>query len=313
MHRRSFLTLLGTSAAAWPLAARAQQSQMPVIGYLSGGSPEASGVVAFRKGLSETGYIEGRNVAIEYRFAHNEPDRPAELAADLVRRRVAVIVALGGATARIVKAATTTIPIIFRGGNDPVRDGLVASLNRPGGNVTGVATMAGEIVTKRLGLLHELIPGAARVALLISPYTANADAVVREVKAGASAIGLQVEVLTASNSREIDAAFASLARVRADALLVSNALLFENRRVQLATLAVYNRVPAIYALREIAEAGGLMSYGASNTDEFRQVGIYAGRILKMLWGGGEEITSIVANANRWSLPNAKAERPEPMP
>jgi putative ABC transport system substrate-binding protein len=280
MKRREFITLLGGAAAAWPLAARAQQPAMPVIGYLDPGTPEASAalVAAFRKGLSETGYVEGRNVAVEYRWAHNEPDRRPELAADLVRRQVAVIAVSGGGTARVVKAVTTTIPIVFRAGSDPVIDGLVASLNRPGGNATGVTNIGGELGAKRLGLLHELIPGAERFAVLVNPITTFAQSIIRDTQA--AAIGRQIEVLTATTSREIDTAFASLVQMRADALLVSPGVLFENRRVQLATLAAYNRVPAIYASRDVAEVGGLMSYGASFVDQFREVGVYAGRILK---------------------------------
>jgi putative ABC transport system substrate-binding protein len=267
MHRRSFLTLLGTSAAAsaWPLAARAQQAAMPVVGYLYPGSPEpiAGYVAAFRKGLSETGFAEGRNVAIEYRWAHNDFSRLPELAADLVRRRVAVIAAPGsGPAALAAKAATTTIPIIFKIGGDPVQAGLVASFNRPGGNVTGLASMTAEVGAKRLGLLHELLPGAARIAVLVGPTTGPtapaAETLITEARAAASTIGRQIEVLTAGN-REIDTAFASLVQKRADALLVGPHALFFDRRVQLVTLAVRHAVPTIYTNREYAEAGGLMS------------------------------------------------------
>jgi putative ABC transport system substrate-binding protein len=255
---------------------------MPVVGYLDAGAPEASAnhVAALRKGLSEAGYAEGRNVTIEYRFAHNDPDQRRELVADIVRRRVAVIVVNGTGSAMIVKAATTTIPIVFRGGSDPVSDGLVASLNRPGGHVTGITSIGGELGAKRLGLLHELLPQATRFALLVNPNTTFANATIMDTQAAAAAIGRPIEVLNARNNQEIDAAFASLAKMRADALVVSAGILFENRRIQLTTLAALHRVPAIYSVRENAEAGGLMSYGASITDQFRQAGIYVGRILR---------------------------------
>ncbi len=256
---------------------------MPVVGYLYAGSPEPSAiqVAAFRKGLSETGYVEGRNVAIEFRWAHNEIDRLPELAADLVRRRVAVIVTPGSVTpALAAKAATTTIPIVFSSGADPVQSGLVASLNRPGGNVTGFSTMSNEIGAKRLGLLHELLPGAARFAVLVNPNSPTAELQIKDAQAAASTIGRQVEILYAGTNSEIDTAFASLVQKRADALLVSSEGFFTNRRVQLVTLAARHAVPAIYHVREFAEAGGLMSYGPSQTDQWRQVGIYVGRILK---------------------------------
>jgi ABC-type uncharacterized transport system substrate-binding protein len=284
VQRRSFLTLLVGAAAAWPLAAHAQQPAMPVIGYLDSGSPEpiANRVAAFRKGLSEAGYVEGRNVAIEYRWAHNANDRLPELAADLVRRRVDVIATPGSTPAAVAaKAATTTIPIVFFTGADPVQIGLVASLNRPGGNVTGVTNMNVELGAKRLGLLHELIPGAARFAVLVNPNNSLvAGSMITELQAAARTLGRQIEVQTASTNREIDTAFASLVQKRAAALLVTPDTLFFNRRVQLATLAARHAVPAIYSVREDAEAGGLMSYGASVTDMFRQVGIYTGHILK---------------------------------
>jgi putative tryptophan/tyrosine transport system substrate-binding protein len=280
MRRREFIAGLA-GATTWPLAARAQQPALPVIGYLDTGAPEpnANNVAAFRKGLSEMRYVESRNVAIEFRWAHNEYDRLPELAADLVHRRVAVIAAMGGAGAALAaKAATTTIPIVFRTGLDPVQFGLVASLNRPGGNLTGVGSMTPELVTKRLGLLHELLPGAARFAVLVDPNSQSAETVTREVQA--AAITQQIEVLHASTNPEINTAFESLVQKRADALLVGPNILFENRRVQLVTLAAHHRVPAIYFQREFVEAGGLMSYGESSTDQFRQAGIYTGRILK---------------------------------
>jgi putative tryptophan/tyrosine transport system substrate-binding protein len=229
--------------------------------------------------LSETGYVEGRNVAIEYRWGHNQGRNP-EFAAELVRHRVSVIVSqsLNGALA--AKAATTTVPIVFNAGGDPVATGLVASLNRPGGNVTGVSSLGGDLGAKRLGLLHELVPGAARFAVLVDPVTTFAMPTIAEAQAAAATIGLQVEAFTARTDREIDAAFASLVQWRADALVVAPAGLFESRRVQLTTLAAHRSVPAIYPSREFAEVGGLMSYGASWADRSRQVGIYTGRVLK---------------------------------
>jgi putative ABC transport system substrate-binding protein len=281
MKRREFISLLG-GAAAWPLAARAQQQAMPVIGFLRPGSPEPNAhlVEAFRKGLGETGYVEGRNVAVEYRWAHNYDDMP-ELAADLVRLRVAVIATPGStAAAAAAKSATTTIPIVFSGGGDPVQTGLVASLNRPGGNVTGVSSMSGELGAKRLELLQELVPRAARFAVLVNPNNPLAEAFVTDVRAAAAAIGRQIEVFTAGTGRDIDTAFTMLLEKRADALQVGPDPLFVSRRVQLATLAARHAVPAIYPFRDDAEAGGLMSYGPSNTDLVRQAGIYTGRVLK---------------------------------
>jgi putative ABC transport system substrate-binding protein len=281
LKRREFITLLG-GATAWPLTARAQQPAVPMIGFLQSGSPEPNAhlVSAFRKGLGETGYVESRNVAVEYRWAQNDNGRLPELAADLVRLRVAVIATPGTAAAFAAKSATTTIPIVFSGGGDPVLTSLVASLNRPGGNVTGVSSMSGELGAKRLGLLQELVPRAARFVTLVNPNNPLAEAFVTDVRAAAAAIGRQIEVLTASTSRDIDTAFAMLVEKRADALLVGLDPLFVSRRVQLATLAARHAVPAIYAFREDAEAGGLMSYGPSNTDLVRQAGIYTGRVLK---------------------------------
>jgi putative ABC transport system substrate-binding protein len=283
MRRREFVTLLGGSAAAWPLAAHAQQPAMPVIGFLFGGSPEASAnfVAAFRNGLGEAGYVEGQNVAIEYLWTHNDNDRLSELAADLVRRRVAVIVTPNLiAAALAAKAATATIPIVFGGGFDPVQAGLVASLNQPGGNVTGISFMSVETGGKRLGLLHELLPGAARFAMLVNPTNPNAEPNITEARAAASVIGRQIEVLAASTNRDIDTAFGSLVQKQADALLVSPEPLFTTRRVQLVTLAARHAVPTIYYIREFAEIGGLMSYGPNVADQYRQVGVYSGRILK---------------------------------
>jgi putative ABC transport system substrate-binding protein len=287
MKRREFMTLLGGAAAMssgpWPLAARAQQPAMPVVGFLHPTTPEPSAVflAAFRKGLSEMGYVEGRNVAIEYRWANNDNARLPELAADLVRRRVAVIVTPGSTPAVLAaKALTTTIPIVFSTASDPVQFGLVASFNRPGGNVTGFNTMNVELGAKRFGLLHELIPGEARFAMLLDPTNSAAELHITVAQTAAATIGRQIEFLNASTNREIDAAFASLAQKRIDALLVPNTPVLVNRRVQIATLAVRYAVPAMYASREFADIGGLMSYGTSATDQYRQTGIYTGRILK---------------------------------
>jgi ABC-type uncharacterized transport system substrate-binding protein len=280
VKRREFITLLGGAAAAWPLAARAQQPAMPVIGFLSPASPVADTLRAFRQGLKETGYIEGENVVIVYRFAENQIDRLPELAAELIRRQVAVIATPGGATLT-AKAATTTIPILFVAGEDPVRLGLVASLARPGGNLTGVNIFATELAAKRLELLRELVPGAARVAVFVNPTgAATAETTLSDLQAAARATGLQIQVLNAGTSREIDAAFATFVRERPDALFVSGEPLFTSRRVQMILLATRHAVPAIYAGRQFPEIGGLMSYGASLTDAWRQVGVYAGRILK---------------------------------
>ena len=282
MRRREFISLLGGAAATWPMAARGQQQAMPVIGLLNTGLPEsiANIVAAFRKGLSETGYVEGQNVTIEYRWAQNDNNRLPELAADLVRRQVAIIAAADTSSAIAVKAAKTTIPIVFVTGSDPVKLGLVASLNRPGGNVTGVSFLSASMAAKVFGLLHELLPGAVRIAVLVDPNFPITEPFVSDVRATASAIGKQIEVLYAGTGRDIDTVFASLTQKPIDALLVGPGPLFYNRRVQLVTLVAHNRVPAIYLRRETAEAGGLMSYGTSITDAHRQAGIYAGRILK---------------------------------
>jgi putative ABC transport system substrate-binding protein len=280
LKRREFITLLG-GAAAWPRAARAQQ-QMPVIGFLSGSSfaDRALFLTAFRQGVRETGYVEGQNVAIEYRWAQDQYDRLPDLAADLVRRQVAVIAARDTPSAIAAKAATTTIPIVFASGSDPVKLGLVASLNRPGGNVTGITFLSTELGTKQLGLLHELRPGAMRIAVLVDPNFPNTEPFVSSVRAAALVIGKQIEVLHASTGRDMDTVFASLGQKPVDALVVGPTPLFNNRRVQLVTLAAYHRVPAIYFQRDAAEAGGLMSYGTSLTDAYRQAGVYTGRILK---------------------------------
>src|SRR5262245_9970818 len=284
MRRREFITLLGGAAAAWPLAARAQQAAMPVVGYLSDASPEGyvSYVTAFRKGLAEMGFVEGRNVAIEFRFAHNKLELLPELAADLVRHRVAVIATPISTPASIAaKGASTNIPIVFGIGGDPVQAGLVTSIDRPGGNATGVSTLGREIGGKHLGLLHELLPHAKRFAVLINPTNPLIpETYVAEVRAAASTIGRQIEIFTASNSREIDGAYAKLVESRVDALLVSPDGLFIARRVQLVSLAVRHALPAVYVLREDAAAGGLMAYGASGPEQCRVAGIYVARILK---------------------------------
>jgi putative ABC transport system substrate-binding protein len=281
MRRREFITLLGGAAAIWPLAARAQQPPIPMVGYLNAGSPNASNALAFRKGLSEMGFVEGRNVAIESRSAEDQYDRLPALAAELVRRRVAVIYATGGAVAAsAAKAVTATIPIVFHIGDDPVEAGLVASFNLPGGNVTGISFMNAQLTAKRLGLLHELRPAAARFAMLVHPGSPRTASVTADAQAAASTIGRQIEVFTASTNGEIDAAFASLVQKRADALLIAPAPLFQTRRAQLATLAARHALPAIHFAREFVEAAGLMSYGASITDSNRQGGIYVGRIFK---------------------------------
>ena len=282
MRRREFIAALGL-AATRPFAAHAQQPVMPVIGHLSAGSPEqyAHLLLAFRKGLSEAGYVEGQNVAIEYRWAHTDDGRLPELAADLVRRRVAVIATPGSTPASLAaKAATTTIPIVFGIGTDPVQVGLVDSLNRPGGNATGVSYTQAETTAKRLGLLHELLPKAARFALLVNPSNPSTEPVTKDAEAGAVAIGGQIEVLTATTSQDIDAIFARLAKSPADALLVNSDPLFFTRRVQLITLAARYALPTMFSNRDYVEIGGLMSYGPKLTDQFRQVGIYVGRILK---------------------------------
>jgi putative tryptophan/tyrosine transport system substrate-binding protein len=284
MNRREVITILGGAAAAWPLAARAQQSAMPVVGFVNGGSAQASArnVVAFRQGLSETDYLEGRNVIVEYHWLEGKYDLLPSLMADLVRRRVNVIATPGSnAAALAAQTATATIPIIFGVGEDPARLGLVASLARPGGNATGVNFFVAELVAKRLGLLHELVPNANRVAVLVNPSNAStAEATLRDLPEAARALGLQTQVLKASTSRDIEAAFATVVRERADALLVGPDGFFDSRRVQFATLAARHAIPAAYSSRYAVEAGGLMSYGTILTDMFRHAGVQVGRILK---------------------------------
>jgi putative tryptophan/tyrosine transport system substrate-binding protein len=282
MNRRKFITLLGGAAVAWPLAARAQQPAMPVVGFLHPGSPEANAkfVAGFRKGLGETGYVEGRNVAIEYRWGHGGSGRLPELAADLISRPVNVIATPGSiAAALAAKAATATIPIVFNVGVDPVQAGLVVSLNRPGGNVTGITSMNVGLGAKQLGLLHQLLHRDARFAVLVNPSNPQSQSVITDVQAAASAMGQHLEILTATTNRDVSPAFSDAVQKRADALLISADPLFTNRPVQLATLAARHAMPTIYALREFAEVGGLMSYGSNFTDLFRQAGTYTGRVL----------------------------------
>ena len=284
LKRREFVTLLGGVAAAWPLAAHSQQQPMPVIGYLDPRSPEAIADLlhAFRQGLKEAGFIEGENVAVLYRWAENQTDRLPALVAELVHRRVAVIATIGGPpSAFAAKAATTTIPIVFLVGEDPARLGLVASLARPGGNLTGIDFFTNELTGKRLELLRELVPAAKRIAVLVNPANSSlTEATLQDVQPAARALGLQVKVLTAETNRQIDAAYATFQRERPDALLVGADPFFVNRRLQLAHLATRLALPAVYAGRDYAEAGGLISYGANLADAYRQVGVYTGRILK---------------------------------
>jgi ABC-type uncharacterized transport system substrate-binding protein len=280
MRRREFITLLGGTAAAWPLGARAQQ---PVIGFLSSESPDlfASRLRAFRQGLSETGYVEGRDVAIEYRWAEDQNDRLPALADDLVRRQVTVITANGNASVRAAKAATPTIPIVFRVAADPVEVGLVASLNRPGGNLTGVASLSAELGPKRLELLHELVPTATIIALVVNPANpTNAETNTKDLQAAARTLGLQLHVLHASTERDFDTVFATLVQLRARGLVIGSDIFFTIRSEQFAALARHHAMPTISAYRDFAAAGGLMSYGGSLTDQFRLVGVYTGRVLK---------------------------------
>ena len=283
MRRRDFIAGVAGSTAAWPFVAHAQQPAMPVVGFLNLASLDANAerLRAFHRGLKDTGYVEGENVTILYRWTENQIHRLPELAADLVRRQVAVM-AMPQALATVLaaKAATTTIPIVFANGDDPVKHGLVASLARPGGNVTGISFLAVELAAKRLELLRELVPTASRVAVMVNPTNPNAETTMRGVETAARALGLQIHVLNASTSREIVAAFATLGRERCDVLFVGGDAFFNSRRVQLAHLATRHAVPATYAAREIVEAGGLMSYGANVADAWRQVGVYTGRILK---------------------------------
>jgi putative tryptophan/tyrosine transport system substrate-binding protein len=284
LKRRDFITLLGGAAAAWPIAARAQQAAMPVIGFLHPASPDrfADRLRGFRQGLKDAGYVEGENVAIEYRWADNQFDRLPALAAELVRRQVSVIAALGGPVpALAAKAATAIIPVVFLVAEDPVRLGLVASLARPSGNLTGSNFFNAELGAKRLELLRTLVPGAARVAILVNPANAQTtETTLRDLEPAGRAMGLQLQVLNASSSRDIDKAFEALARDRPDAVFVSLDTSFADRRVQLVHLASRHAIPATYALRDFVEAGGLISYGTNFVDAYRQAGAYTGRILK---------------------------------
>jgi putative ABC transport system substrate-binding protein len=281
--RRGFITFLGGAVAAWPLAARAQQPAMPVVGFLSSASPDAYALRlhAFRQGLREAGYVEGRNVAVEYRWSKGQNDTLPVLAAELVQLRVAAIVAAGGGpAATAAKKATATIPIVFGVAVDPVEAGLVASLNHPGGNSTGVTTLNVELGPKRLELLHELMPTATVVALLVNPTNASSEAISRDLQAAARALGLQLYVLHASAERDFDAVFAALIQLRAGALVIGPDIFFLARSEQLAALTVRHAMPAIFQYRPFAAAGGLMSYGTDETAYYRLVGIYAGRVLK---------------------------------
>jgi putative tryptophan/tyrosine transport system substrate-binding protein len=300
VKRREFITLLSGAVTAWPMAARAQQAALPVIGFLHSqsfeGFPEP--LRGFRQGLSEAGYIEYTNVAIEYRWADNQPDRLRALAAELVRQRVAVIAAFGSPATFAAKAATTTIPIVFNIGDDPVRTGLVASIGRPGGNLTGINFLTGELGAKRLELLRELVPKAARVAMLVNPAAGPiTEAALADVEPAARAMGRQIQVLNAATSSEINAAFASLVSERPDALFVGPGAFYTARRVQITQLAAHYAIPAAYSVRQYAEAGGLMSYGASNADAWRQVGVYVGRILK----GAKPADLPVVQASKFEL------------
>jgi len=282
MKRREFITLLGGAAVAWPVAARAQQPAKPVIGFLDSQSRTFADFVlpAFRQGLKDNGYVEGDNVAVEYRFAENQIDRLPALAAELVRLPVALIIAGAPPAALAAKAATTTIPIVFGVGDDPVKIGLVTSLARPGGNLTGINFFSSELAAKRMELVREMVPAAARVAMVSDPTFTLTEFQVRDAETAARAMGLQLQVLSASTSREINAAFANFVRERPDALYLGTGPFFVSRRVQLTQLAARHAVPAIYSGRQYTEVGGLMSYGTSLTDAYRQMGAYTGRILK---------------------------------
>jgi putative ABC transport system substrate-binding protein len=299
MTRRALISLLG-GAAAWPLAARAQPRAMPVIGFLHAGSPGpvAPYLAEFRRALAETSYVENQNVAIEYRYADGQYDRLPELAGDLVRQRVTVVVTAPSAdAARAAKAATSAIPIVFMIDDDPVKFGLVAGLNRPGGNATGVNFFNNELVAKRLGLLRELLPAAVRFGALVNPSAVTAEDFTKDVTAAASIVGIKLEIVHARDSREIDTAFAALAHNKVEAVMVAADTLFSNRRVQIVTLATRHAIPAIYTVRAYVENGGLMSYGPSVPDTYRQLAIYAARILK-----GEMPADLpVVQANKFDL------------
>ena len=283
LRRRQFITLLGGTVVSWPLTARAQQAAMPVVGFLNSGSPteRAPHVAAFRQGLAEAGYVDGQNVAIAYRWAEGRADRLPTLVADLVGRRAAVIAATGGsASALAAKGVTATIPIVFTAGGDPVELGIVTTLNRPSGNITGITNFSSVLEAKRLEILHELVPTAAVIAELVDPNNPTTKAQLRDVQEAARVIGKKISVLNASSEHEIDAAFATLSQLRAGALTVGGATLFNSQRHQIIALAARDAVPAMYFTREFAIAGGLISYGANIVDGYRQAGIYVGRILK---------------------------------
>jgi putative tryptophan/tyrosine transport system substrate-binding protein len=299
-RRREFIALFGGAAAAWPLAARAQQPALPVVGFLSAVSPDgySERLRGFRQGLKDTGYVEGENVAIEYRWAENQFDRLPVLAADLVRRQVAVIAAVSNIVALAVKATTTTIPVVFIATEDPVKLGFVVSLARPGGNATGINLYTGELTAKRLELLRELVPAATRVAALVNPANGLAtESTLRDVQSAGRAMGLQVQVVNASTSHEINAAFATFVRERPDALFVGLDIFLNNRRAQLVNLASRYTLPATFSNRDFAEIGGLMSYGSDIRDAFRQVGVYVGRILK----GAKPAELPVVQASKFEL------------
>jgi putative tryptophan/tyrosine transport system substrate-binding protein len=283
MKRREFITLLGSAAVAWPLGVRAQQRAFPVIGLLSSRSPavDTSLIAVIRQGLNESGLVEGQNVALDYRWADGQYDRLAALAADLVHRQVAVIVTMGGeVSALAAKAASATIPIVFAAGADPVRSGLVTSVHRPGGNITGVSTLIFELEPKRLGLMRELRPNATTIAVLVDPNSPNAEMQVNDIQAAARGVGGEITILNASTIRDIDAAFVRLVEMRADALLVVANPIFFNRTAQLVVLAARHAIPTLYSRREFTAAGGLMSYGPNINDSYRLLGVYAARILK---------------------------------
>jgi putative ABC transport system substrate-binding protein len=283
MRRREFLALVGGATAAWPLAARAQPAAMPVVGYLHSGSPKAFErvVAAFRKGLNDTGYVDGQNVTIEYRWAEGHFDRLPALAADLVRREVAVLVAQGGATTVVAaKAATTTIPIVFSSGGDPVALGVVSSLSRPGGNATGVSMLTAALGSKRLEILHQVAPTAGVIAAIVNPNNSTIAGQLKDLQDGAGALGVQLKIFNAGDAAEIDAAFAEIAQAGVSALVVGSDPIYLDRLDQLVALAARHRISAIHEWRDYAEAGGLMSYGTSLADAYRQVGSYTGRILK---------------------------------
>jgi putative ABC transport system substrate-binding protein len=283
MRRREFITLIGGAAATWPIAARAQQPALPVVGFIRDGSADANArfAAAFRKGLNETGYVEGQNVTIEYHWLEGQYDRLPALMADLVGRRVAVIATPGIVPTLAAKAATTTIPIVFGVGDDPVRLGLVTNLARPGGNATGINFFVNEVAAKRLRLLHDLVPKAVRIAVLVNLAKASTEEfTLRAVQEAAPTLGLKIQILNASTIGEIDAAFATIARDHSDALLVAPDAFFVSRRVQFITLTARDRIPATYSLRDYVAIGGLMSYGTDLADAFRQVGVYTGKILK---------------------------------